>query len=257
MYTQVTTRKSRGPRTGARRAWLLSVALIAGLGVLAAPARAGNTKILPKLSLLPFSATKIFIEINATDGDAGLQIFLDAVGWERVRVFDLFGREIADFRARGGVAKQGITEMALESAEPSFEEQPLEDFLERFPAGTYWFLGRTVDGDFLLGLAELTHDLPDGAVITYPEEDGVVSAEGFSVEWEPVTTPGGIEIVAYQVIVERHDPLRVFSVELPSTATSVAIPAEFLEPETEYTVEVLAREVSGNQTISELDFETE
>ena len=76
------------------------------------------------------------------------------------------------------------------------------------------------------------------------------------VVWNPVTGPPGIEIVAYQVIVEREDPLRTFSVTVPASVTSVTIPPEFLEPGTEYKVEVLAIEAGGNQTISELDFET-
>jgi hypothetical protein len=39
---------------------------------------------------------------------------------------------------------------------------------------------------------------------------------------------------------------------LPPTATSVTIPAEFLEPGTKADGEILARERSGNQTITEL-----
>jgi hypothetical protein len=46
----------------------------------------------------------------------------------------------------------------------------------------------------------------------------------------------------------------VFSVELPATTTSVTIPAEYLDPGTEYKLEVQAIEASGNQTTTEVTF---
>jgi hypothetical protein len=236
-------------RPGIRRPRLWTLGWIVGLSLLAAP-------VLAEREAIPFAAVEVFIEINDTDGDAGLQIFLDAEGWRQVTVLDSNGRRIADFRGKGGVAQQGITELALESAEPSFEEQPLEEFLERFPAGFYSFLGRTVEGDELYGVAELTHDLPDGPVIVSPEEGEEIDPGGFSVMWNEVVTPEGIQISGYQVIVEREDPLRVLRVDLPGTATAVSVPAEFLEAETEYSVEVIAQEVSGNKTISQVEFET-
>jgi hypothetical protein len=58
------------------------------------------------------------------------------------------------------------------------------------------------------------------------------------------------------VIVEREDEARTFQVDLPATATSVTIPPEFLEANTGYKVEVLAIEASGNQTITEVSFQT-
>jgi hypothetical protein len=56
--------------------------------------------------------------------------------------------------------------------------------------------------------------------------------------------------VGYQVVVERvkPKPLRVFSVNLPSTVTQVTVSPEFIETNAEYTFEVLAIEASGNQT---------
>jgi hypothetical protein len=47
------------------------------------------------------------------------------------------------------------------------------------------------------------------------------------------------------------------SADLPPTSTSLTVPADFLEPGTEYMVEVLAIERSGNQTIAISSFETE
>jgi len=76
------------------------------------------------------------------------------------------------------------------------------------------------------------------------------------VEWAPVTEPSGIDITAYQVLVVRENPLRVFAVDLPEGATSVTVPGEFLQPRVDYKVEVLAIEVSGNQTLTEVAFRT-
>jgi hypothetical protein len=59
------------------------------------------------------------------------------------------------------------------------------------------------------------------------------------------------------VSLERFDPTaqRVYLV-LPSV-TSLSVPHEFLEPRTGYELEVLALEISGNQTISVLFFQTQ
>ena len=62
------------------------------------------------------------------------------------------------------------------------------------------------------------------------------------------------------VVVEREvpEPLIVFTVEVPADATSVTIPAEFLEASGIYKYEVIAIEdrdgERGNQTISESFF---
>ena len=61
-------------------------------------------------------------------------------------------------------------------------------------------------------------------------------------------TANGVKIINYQVIVNQGD--RELSMYLPPTATSATIPGEFLEPATETGGELLAREKSGNQTIT-------
>ena len=68
----------------------------------------------------------------------------------------------------------------------------------------------------------------------------------------------------YQVIVEEDvEPefpdsfaKPVFSVYLPADATSVTIPEEFMQEDTDYEYEVLAIEESGNQTLSSAAFAT-
>ncbi|MGH9244405.1 MAG: fibronectin type III domain-containing protein [Acidimicrobiales bacterium] len=205
---------------------------------------------------IPFAETKIIIELNATDLDAGIQVFLDGEGWERVKVFRPDGGKIMDITAQRAVRHVGVTELFFESAEPSLEDLPLEDLLAMFPEGDYQFEGRTVQGDTLFGTAGLTHAIPSGPVVTSPDPDVPTDPGSTVVAWEPVTDPPGIEIAGYQVIVELEDPLRVFSVDLPATATSLTVSPEFLAPGTHYMFEVLAISDGGNQTITEGEFDT-
>jgi hypothetical protein len=217
---------------------------------------------------IPFSAATIIIEVNSTDGDSGIQIFLDGEGWNLVDIMDPNGSTIVDVMGEGSVGLQGITEFFFESAEPSFDDLPLDQFLARFPEGEYKFVGMTTEGDELVGTATLTHILPCGPEIKTPEEDEEVDPEDTVIAWEEVTKefdPDGectdseeLEIVGYQVIVlrEEPEPILEFSVTLPPTAREVTVPSEFLLPETEYKFEILAIEASGNQTLTESTFTT-
>ena len=213
---------------------------------------------------IPFSKTKIIIEVNATDGDAGIQISLDAAGWKTLEVFDPNGEKIFAVRASGSVGIQGVTELSFESEEPSLEDVPLDELFVRFPKGDYEFVGITVDGETLSGKAKLTHNIPAGPDIDSPKEgEALDSNDAVVIKWDPVEEPfpgadSPVKIVGYQVIVDRvkPQPLRVFSVDLPATATQVTVSPEFIQANAEYKFEVLAIEASGNQTISESTFKT-
>jgi hypothetical protein len=185
-----------------------------------------------------------------------MQVLLDGEGWQSVRLIDPRGRRVFEVLTRGSVRRTGVTELFFESEEPSLDELPLEEFLARFPEGEYRFRGVTVDGELLAGVATLTHAIPDGPVLISPAEGAVEDPAHTVVAWEPVADPPGSSIVEYEVIVERADLLRVFSVHVPATVTSVTVPPEFLEPGKPYKFEVLAIEAGGNQTLSESFFET-
>ena len=218
----------------------------------------------PTLWAASFSQTKIIIEVNATAGDAGIQISVDAEGWQKLEVFDPNGQKIVDVTGSGSVGKQGITELFFESAEPSFEEQSLEELFALFPEGSYTFRGTTVDGKPLNGNATLKHNIPAGPEITSPSEGAALAPSNpVVIDWNAVTTPfpgtaSTVKIVGYQVIVEqvKPQPLRVFSVNVPATVTKVTVSPEFIQGNADYVFEVLAIEASGNQTISEGSFTT-
>ena len=204
-----------------------------------------------------FSDARLKVEINATDGDAGLQIFLDGEAWNEVELFDPMGNAVVTVDVTGRAEDFGLTELFSESSEPPFTEFPLDQFKQLFPAGTYTFRGTTIDGAPITASATLTHDFPDDPTILSPAADSRVRPDRVVVRWTPVTTPAGIDIAGYQVLVVQEEPvLRVFSADLPATATRLSVPAEFVQPRTEYKVEVLAIEAGGNQTLTELTFRT-
>lgn len=207
---------------------------------------------------IPFSDARIRIEVNSTDADSGLHVLLDAEGWRFVSIIDPKGKLIFTVGGGGSVRKTGLTELFFESAEPGFDELPLAEFLRRFPAGQYKFIGQTIKGDTLFSIATLSHALPDGPVLLSPPEGSVQNSENTVVEWEPVADPAGSRIVRYEVIVveEGTTPKRVLDVVVPASETRMTVPSSFLVPGAEYKYEVLAIEEGGNQTLTEATFST-
>jgi hypothetical protein len=198
-----------------------------------------------------FEQHDLYIEYNATAGDAGLQLGADAESWKRFTLYDTEGKVLIHIGSRGRLRKPfGLSELFLEASEPAFTEVPFAKFKRRFPEGTYRFRGVTDNGRRLVGKDELSHLIPHAPNVTSPTEGELVDPDGFAVAWDPVTKPPGVKIVTYQVIVIQGD--RELSMYVPPSVTSVTIPGEFLEPGAKTGGEVLARDVSGNQTIREL-----
>lgn len=241
------------------RAMLLATSLLlAGIAALVAIAAAAksepNASAQARAKPIRLEDATMIIEVNSTDHDAGLQVFLDGEPWTEMAVTAPNGRKILDVDATGRLDRFGLTELFSESHEPEFSELPLRKFKRRFPEGLYRFSGRTTERRRLVGRARFSHDTPRGPQITSPVAGATVPENNVVASWTPRPEPAGVKVVAYRAIVEREDPLRVFNADLPASVTSVTIPAEFLEPGTEYKLEVQAIEESGNQTISEISF---
>lgn len=202
-----------------------------------------------------FKAARLIVEINDTDGDAGLQLFLDHEPWSSVALFHPDGTKIMEVNNQGVLKDYGLTELFSESSEPPFETFPLSKFKGLFPAGSYRLTGTTIEGEKIESTVTLSHAFPDGPKITSPTEDSRVPANGLVVKWEAVADPEGSKIAGYQVLVVREKPsVRTLSVELAASARQLTIPVEFLESNTEYKIEVLAVAENGNQTLSEIAF---
>jgi len=198
-----------------------------------------------------FEQHDLYIEYNATAGDAGLQLGVDAESWKRFTLYDTQGKVLIHIDSRGRLHRPfGLSELFLEASEPAFTEVPFNLFKRRFPEGTYRFRGVTTNGRTLVGSDQLSHLMAAAPDVTSPTEGEHVDPNGFTVSWDPVTEPAGVQIVTYQIMVNQGD--RELSVYVPPDVTSVTIPGEFLEPGTKTGGEVLARDKSGNQTITAL-----
>lgn len=225
-----------------------------------------DSKALNALLIEPLKEAKIIIEHNATDLDTGFQGFIDSEGWKWLEVRGPQGT-VLSIEAHRRLGRLGLTELFFETVEPENAEVPLEDVLSTLPEGEYEIVGRTVDGRRTAGTALLTHDIPAGPVLLFPEEGATVPSTDLVLSWSPVTeTIDGdpVTIIRYQVIVEvEEEPhpnaigKRSMSIYVPASVTSMSVPNEFLEPGTHYFWEVLAIEESGNQTLSSSEFETE
>ncbi|MGH9971470.1 MAG: hypothetical protein ACREBG_27250 [Pyrinomonadaceae bacterium] len=211
--------------------------------------------------------TKLFIEHNSTNADTGVHGAFDGLEWTKLCVYDPHGRQVLEVEPKRQLRTQAISGIFFESAEPPNDEVPIADILARFPAGLYSVRGLTLDGKRITGAATFTHDIPAAPVITFPLDGAVVSPSSLVVMWNHVTTTltgAPLNRTGYEVIITKDVPddphgfsLPTFDVHVLPSQTSLTVPTEFLEPGTAYELEVLVLEVSGNQTISIIHFETQ
>jgi hypothetical protein len=216
-----------------------------------------------------FDEAEIFFEFNSTDNDIGIQIFFDAEGWEDVEVEDPEGDTIFEVENDEGLKDIGSTEVFTESEEPELDENDLAaeiaEFQSQFPAGTYNFKGRTVEGDDLVGEAVLAYELPTATIIDGPTYLPENSNDEYVVKW---TQPGGgPDILGYEVVAELEVEVDGDEYTLVNTgiflggATQFAVSPEFVQQIidaeeadelVEFKVEVIVRAVNLNKTITEL-----
>ena len=256
----------------------LTMALLATLlviGALAQDARAQDG------DQIPFDEADLFLELNDTDGDLGIQAFIDGDAWRRLVIEAPNGRRLLLVRATGRLGRQGLNELLFESDEPPLDEFPQERFFRRFPEGEYQIRGRTLEGDVLESTAELTHLLPappgeisvsgtpiDPDSVDCDEGPVALVAEPVIISWEPVTlshpeigrTGEMIEVDSYQLVVEQdvEEQELIFSVDLPPSVTEVEVPSGFIGlGGEEFDFEILVREASGSLTAIESCFAVE
>jgi hypothetical protein len=220
------------------------------------------------------ATAKLIIEYNATDNDLGVHGAFDDQGWSELCVFDPHGRPIAAVDPLSQLNDLTMAGIFFESREPPGEEFSMPDLKAAFPEGRYRVQGKSFDGTTLIGRAWFTHDVPAPPTITSPEiaEDpkgaaqNPVSVNDLEVGWDQVTeTVDGrpVVITGYEVIITKEvkDDPHGFSrptdnVHVSASVNRLSVPAEFLESNTVYELEVLALEKSGNQTISVGFFKT-
>jgi hypothetical protein len=219
--------------------------MMIALSAAAAQGPSAKNKHLPVL----LSIKKIYFEYNSTPNDLGVHVSLDGEDWKELKIVNPKGRTIFEVEGKGPYKELGMTELFFEGAEPNLSDVPLEELLDRFPAGDYQFVGKTVDGGKIVDTAALTHAIPAGP----SNVKGQLAGNSLVISWDAVTGPPNgfpnepINIVAYQVIVGE------FQLTVPANILSVTVSPEFvgsLAPG-EQLFEVLAIEAGGNQTITE------
>jgi hypothetical protein len=195
----------------------------------------------------PFDEAVLFLEYNATDDDAEIVLQVDPeVGLSRLRVVGPNGKEIVDLRAKAAEGL-GIRKVNLETPEPS-----LAAVLAAYPAGAYKFLGKTVEGETLLSIVWLSHDLPPAANLSFPLSGQTgVPTSGAAATWNAV--PGA---VGYFLELENDDLLVDVKSNIAASQTSFGFPEGWLLPDTEYQIGIAARAANGNLTVTELEFTT-
>src|SRR5215208_3689667 len=101
--------------TGRRKGTLVAAAMLAlaGGGAGVAEVRS-DPRAEPAAKPLRLADATMIVEVNATDGDAGLQVFLDGEPWRSMRIVSPTGRRILAVHTRGRLKGYGLTELFSE-----------------------------------------------------------------------------------------------------------------------------------------------
>jgi hypothetical protein len=227
----------------------------------------------PPVAALELTEAELFFELNDTDGDLGLHASIDGGPYTTLEITDPQDRTLLRLLGTGSLAEQGLTQFMMESAEPTFEELPPEQFFERFPEGLYEIEVVRGDEEFETTV-ELSHVLaaaPSGITVSsIPAAENcdsdllpVVNAHApVIIDWEPVTQShpeigesGPVEITRYQFFVEQGDIK--FAVDLTPTVTEFQVPEAITAPGGEFKFEIIARTTELNNTAIESCFVVE
>ena len=235
-----------------------------------------------------FGECKALIEINASDGDIGFHFLMDGDDLNSARIDDPNGTKIFEDKAKGPLLEQKLTETFAESAEPLCWPDPdaeeddeivtLEEFLERWTAGTYVFTGKGDEGEKSTGETELTYELPAapeilgfvGGVITWAAGDDLGNCAS-NADLDDLVTDGvlpehpeDVDVAAWEIVLEPDvddgDPTGAlkFTVRVDGDIAikAITVPADYLASlpdDTPVKIEVGAIGVDDNATFSEED----
>ena len=94
----------------------------------------------------PFPVAELFFELNDTDGDLGIHADIDGGPWTSLEIEGPGERKLLHIVSKSRLRLQGLTQLAFESAEPSFDELDPADFFLRFPEGNYEIEARRQGG---------------------------------------------------------------------------------------------------------------
>ncbi|MBT8078159.1 MAG: hypothetical protein KJO31_06255 [Gammaproteobacteria bacterium] len=217
---------------------------------------------------LPFAEAQVLIQLNDTDGDLGFHARIDGDPWKRLTIESPDERTLLNVRLRGALRRQGLTEFAFESAEPTFDELDPDVFFDRFPEGTYEIEGVGFDGLEYESESELSHLIPaapDNLMVSgVPATDDCdgaipVASDPVVISWDEVDeahatlgSGGDVEIDSYELAIEG-DTID-YTVNVEADVTSIELASGALPSGEEIKFQVLVREEEGNETSSESCF---
>jgi hypothetical protein len=240
------------------------------LGLLAIPLAVGSLAAALSARQGPdrqFSVAELFFELNDTDGDLGIHAAIDGGTWTSLEVQGPRDRQLLAIISRGTLRSQGLTQLAFESAEPTFDELDPAEFFRRFPEGVYEISAVAQEGGDFESRVRLSHVLAAPAEATV---NGLPAAESCDaplpdvispvlVDWDPVTQShpeigraGPVTISRYQFFVEQG--ATKLSLDLPPKATEFEIPASITDAGGVFKFEIIARTSTGNNTAVESCF---
>lgn len=203
---------------------------------------------------LEFDEAYLFFELNDTDGDLGIHGKVDGGPWKKAKIEGPNDRTLLNIRARSRLARQGMTELFFESAEPTFDELDPEDFFNRFPEGEYEWEGITTDYEEIEGEIYLSQRIPAAPVVASVgagappmlDEDDELGCWGYPgdevvIDWDPVTHThmelgsdlnaelGDNSVIYYEFVVEIDDTEYKSTALIPPDVTEWTVPEEFID----------------------------
>ena len=153
---------TRFPRRRTAGVAAVVVAAVAGLVVAGGAAGGGPTEAAARARdrrrrtarrrrVIALKDARLKFEINATDGDGGVQVFIDADPWREMSIFDpAAGGCSARPRAAGWAARAARSSSWRARSRPSASCRSAR-LLERFPQGRYTFRGVGLAGERYAG----------------------------------------------------------------------------------------------------------
>ncbi len=217
---------------------------------------------------LQLTETELYFELNDSAGDLGIHSSIDGGPYVKLEIEDPWDRTILWMGANGRLARQGMTQFFLESAEPNFSQLSPAAFFKRFPEGKYEIGATDRDGNEVEATVELSHVLAarpghiTAAGVPAVNCDAPVLpviAAPIEIDWDPVSRShptigksGPVEIDRYQLFVEVEGVK--FGIDLTPEMTEFDIPEEVLEIGGRVKFEIIARTSTGNNTAVESCF---
>ena len=228
-----------------------------------------------------FDEAYLYFELNDTDGDLGIHGKVDGGPWKKVEIEGPDDRTLLKIRARSGLARQGMTELFFESAEPCFPsnpecEDPLDParFFARFPEGAYEWEGMTTSYEEIEGEVYLSQRIPAAPVVSSVGDDLAPAddecwdpgdVDAVEISWLPVTHThaslgadtgaplGDNKVLYYEFVAEIDGTDYQATALIPPSINSWTISEEFIEMAEGLMVEDEDTGVSG--PVEEIKFE--